>query len=162
MAERAQYVTLGVAKELFAAPVERVQEILDMRPIARLPQAPHNLLGMIDVRGQGIPVLDLRATLGIEAADDNENTRIVVLRIGGAEKDLTVGLRADRVFEVTVLDQDELDPPPAISATWHTHSIAGIGRRKGAFVTVLDLDRLLAGTDLPAPKPLPSLADQAA
>lgn len=150
MAERAQYVTLGVAKEVFAAPVEKVQEILDMRPIARLPQAPANLLGMIDVRGQGIPVLDLRLTLGIEAAEDSENTRIVVLRILGTDKELTIGLRADRVFEVTVLDQDELDPPPAISASWQTHSIAGIGRRNGAFVTVLDLDRLLAGMDLPA------------
>jgi purine-binding chemotaxis protein CheW len=149
MAERAQFVTLGVAKEIFAAPVEKVQEILDMRPIARLPQAPANLLGMIDVRGEGIPVLDLRATLGIEPADDTENTRIVVLRIAGAGKDITIGLRADRVFEVTVLDQDELDPPPAISASWQTHSIAGIGRRNGAFVTVLDLDRLLAGMEMP-------------
>lgn len=159
MAERAQYVTLGVAKELFAAPVEKVQEILDMRPIARLPQAPANLLGMIDVRGQGIPVLDLRLTLGIEPAEDNENTRIVVLRITGTDKELTIGLRADRVFEVTVLDQDELDPPPAISASWQSHSIAGIGRRNGSFVTVLDLDRLLAGMDIPASR-LP--AEQAA
>ena len=151
MAERAQYVTLGVAKEIFAAPVEKVQEILDMRPIARLPQAPVNLLGMIDVRGQGIPVLDLRLTLGLEPAEDNENTRIVVLRIVGPEKELTIGLRADRVFEVTVLDQDELDPPPAISASWQSHSIAGIGRRNSAFVTVIDLDRLLSGMDVPPP-----------
>ncbi len=153
MAERIQYVTLGVAKEIFAAPVTKVQEILDMRPIARLPQAPENLLGMIDVRGQGIPVLDLRRTLGLEEAADSENTRIVVLRMGSGEKELTVGLRADRVFEVTVLDQEELDPPPAISDTWDTHSIAGIGRRNGAFVTVLDLDRLLAGIRIPGLKP---------
>ena len=160
MAERAQYVTLGVAGEIYAAPVEKVQEILDMRPIARLPQAPANLLGMIDVRGQGIPVLDLRATLGLETADDSENTRIVVLDVSNAERGLIVGLRADRVFEVTVLDQDELDPPPAISASWQSHSIAGIGRRNGAFVTVLDLDRLLAGTDLPATRS--AVADEAA
>lgn len=159
MAERTQYVTLGVAKEIFAAPVEKVQEILDMRPIARLPQAPVNLLGMIDVRGQGIPVLDLRLTLGLEPAEDTENTRIVVLSIVGPDKELTIGLRADRVFEVTVLDQDELDPPPAISTSWQTHSIAGIGRRNGAFVTVIDLDRLLAGVDLPVSRPI---ADQAA
>lgn len=161
MAERIQYVTLGVAREIFAAPVTKVQEILDMRPIARLPQAPVNLLGMIDVRGQGIPVLDLRLTLGLAEAGDTENTRIVVLRMGSGDKELTVGLRADRVFEVTVLDQEELDPPPAISESWDTHSIAGIGRRNGAFVTVLDLDRLLAGVRIPGLKAaLPT--DQAA
>src|SRR3569623_1577061 len=81
IAEHAQYVTLGVAGDLFAAPVAKVQEILDPQPIARLPQAPANLLGMIDVRGQGIPVLDLRLTLGLEAAENTENTRFIVLTV---------------------------------------------------------------------------------
>jgi purine-binding chemotaxis protein CheW len=143
MAELNQYVTLGVADELFAAPVARVQEILDMRPIARLPRAPENLLGMIDVRGDGVPVLDLRKTLGIEPAPDTENTRIVVLSVSGPKGEVTVGLRADRVFEVTVLDSETLDPAPTISASWSGHCIEGIGRRNGNFVTVLDLDRLL-------------------
>lgn len=143
MAERAQYVTLGVADELFAAPVEKVQEILDMRPIARLPQAPDSLLGMIDVRGQGIPVVDLRITLGLPTAPDTENTRIIVLALSGQDADLRLGLRADRVFEVTILDDDALDAPPAVGGTWAGHCIAGIGRRNGRFVTVLDLERLL-------------------
>ena len=146
MAELSQYVTLGVAEEVFAAPVSRVQEILDMRPISRLPRAPDNLLGMIDVRGQGVPVLDLRLTLGMPAIADNENTRIVVLSVLASTGEITLGLRTDRVFEVTVLDSDVLDPPPAISAGWADHCIEGIGRRNGHFVTVLDLDRLLAYT----------------
>lgn len=149
MAENPHYVTLGVAGELFAAPVVKVQEILDMRPIARLPQAPVNLLGMIDVRGQGIPVLDLRLTLALEPATDTENTRIIVLNVLTRGGELTVGLRADRVFEVTVLDSADLDPPPAISGAWTGDCIAGIGRRNGNFVTVLDLDRLLGAVDLP-------------
>ena len=97
MAEQIQYVTLGVAEEIFAAPVATVQEILDMLPIARLPRAPENLLGMIDVRDKGVPVLDLRLTLGMA---------------------------------------------PAVSSGWSGHCIAGIGRRNGSFVTVLDLDGL--------------------
>jgi purine-binding chemotaxis protein CheW len=149
MAEKPQYVTLGVADELFAAPVGKVQEILDMRPIARLPHAPPNLLGMIDVRGQGVPVFDLRLTLALETAADNENTRIVVLNVISAGSDLTVGLRTDRVFEVTVLDEAELDPPPAVNGAWTGDCIAGIGRRNGSFVTVLDLDRLLGEADIP-------------
>lgn len=147
MAERAQFVTLGVAEELFAAPVEKVQEILDMRPIARLPQAPANLLGMIDVRGQGIPVVDLRLTLGLPPAPDSENTRIIVLSLSGQHGEAKLGLRADRVFEVTILDEADLDPPPAISGTWTGRCIAGIGRRNGRFVTVLDLERLLGAFD---------------
>lgn len=145
MAGTAQYVTLGVAGELFAAPVEKVQEILEMRPVARLPQAPANLLGMTDVRGEGVPVLDLRLTLGLPGTDDTENTRIVVLNVNGQATHRTIGLRTDRVYEVTVLDSDELDAPPNVSGGWKEHAVAGIGRRNGAFVTILDLDRLLGG-----------------
>lgn len=149
MADQAQYVTIGVAGEIFAAPISRVQEILDMRPVARLPWAPPNLLGMIDVRGAGVPVLDLRLTLRMPAAADTENTRIVVLSFDAGGRSRTVGLRADRVFEVTVLDDDALDPPPTASAAGEDQVIDGIGRRNGAFVTVLNLDRLLGVVTLP-------------
>jgi purine-binding chemotaxis protein CheW len=149
MAEPVQYVTLGVADELFAAPVGKVQEILDMRPIARLPQAPAALLGMIDVRGDGVPVVDLRLTLGLPPAADTENTRIIVLALEGRSGPLRLGLRADRVFEVTLLDDETLDPPPAVSGDWSGRCIAGIGRRDGRFVTVLDLERLLGELDTP-------------
>jgi purine-binding chemotaxis protein CheW len=149
MTENAQYVTLGLNGELFAAPVAVVQEILDVQPIARLPQSPANLLGMTDVRGEGIPVLDLRLTLGLPSAEDTMNTRIVVLKVEGRGRTMTVGLRTDRVFEVTVLDSDQLDPPPDVTGAWRDHVVAGIGRRNGAFVTVLDLDRLLAQAEQP-------------
>jgi purine-binding chemotaxis protein CheW len=56
---------------------------------------------------------------------------------------MRVGLRTDRVFEVTLLDSETLDPPPNVTGAWREHAVAGIGRRNGAFVTVLDLDRLL-------------------
>jgi len=143
MADHNQYVTLGVAEEILAAPVAKVQEILDMRAISRLPRAPENFLGIIDVRGQGVPVLDLRLTLGMAPAPDTETTRIVVLSVNSARGPVVLGLRADRVFEVTVLDSDTLDPPPDFNARWQDHCIEGIGRRNGQFVTVLDLDKLL-------------------
>lgn len=143
MAELTQYVTLGVADEVFAVPVGKVQEILDLRPIARLPRAPHYLLGMIDVRGASVPVLDLRLTLDMPAAADTETSRILVLSVEGPKGAMTVGLKTDRVFEVTVLDDDTLDPAPTVNRGWSDHGIAGVGRRNGNFVIVLDLDRLL-------------------
>lgn len=146
-----QYVTLGAAGEVFAAPVERVQEILEVQPVTRLPRAPADLLGMIDVRGQSVPVVDLRATLGLEAVTDDENTRIVVLSVRSGGRDVRMALKTDRVFEVTVLDSAELDPPPQLARSgWAGECIAGIGRRNGGFVTVLDLDRLLGGVELTA------------
>lgn len=142
MADTRQYVTIGVADECLAIPVGRVQEILDVQPVSSLPQAPEALLGMIDVRNKGIPVFDLRRVLGMAPAEDTVNTRILVLYVNGNDAERPIGLRSDRVFEVTALDSDELEPAPS-GAGWGAHAITGIGRRDGAFVTVIDVDRLL-------------------
>lgn len=148
MATNIQYVTLGIDKEIFAVPVVRVQEILELCPIARLPHAPAYLLGMIDVRSQGIPVIDLRAKLGLGATADSLDTRIIVLTVEIGGRALVLGLKADRVFEVTGLDDDKIEPPPEIGVRWRSEAIEGVGRRNGAFVTVLDLTRMFSTEDL--------------
>lgn len=148
MPDRKQYVTLGIAGETLAIPVERVQEILELRPISRLPHAPANFLGMIDVRNDGVPVFDLRRQLGFEVGMDDDCTRIVVLQGMVAGQMMTLGLKTDRVFEVTALDRGDLESPPSIGTPWRSDCIAGIGRREGAFVTVLDLERLFAAGDI--------------
>ena len=148
MASDIQYVTLGIAKEVFAVPVVRVQEILELRPIVRLPYAPAFLLGMIDVRNQSIPVIDLRVKLGLEAGSDSHDTRIVVLRATISGRDVLLGLKTDRVFEVTSLDGDDLEPAPDIGINWQSDAIAGVGRRNGSFVTVLDLSKMFTQRDV--------------
>src|ERR1700690_3711585 len=109
-----QFVTLGIDREVFAVPVEMVLEILDMREIFRIPDAPPWLAGLLDVRGRGVPVIDLRVKLGLAPAPVTEMTRIMVLEVPVAGKQLVFGLIADRVFEVAGLDDGKLEPPPDI------------------------------------------------
>ncbi len=142
-----QFVTMGVDREIFAVEVDAVREILDVRDIVRLPNAPDFLLGLIDVRGQSVPVLDLRLKLGLPAAAATENTRIVVLDVETGGRRLLLGLLADRVFEVTGLDQDAVEAPPEIGTRWRSEYIHGIGRRGADFVIVFDLARLLSGEE---------------
>lgn len=149
MAAAAQFVTMGIAGEIYAAPVEKVQEILDLRPVTPLPRAPGHLLGLVDVRGEGIPVVDLRALLGMGGTEDGLATRFVVLGVGTPRGEIKLALKTDQVFEVTALDEPVLAPPPdAAVMRWRNEAIAGIGRRGASFVTVLDLDRLFAPADL--------------
>ncbi len=150
MAEHTQYVTLGVADSLFAVPVARVQEILEPQPLARMPRAPADFLGVMDVRGESVPVTDLRLRLAMPPAEDTLDTRIIVLEVELDAERRKVALRADRVFEVAELDADSLEPPARMGARWRADCVAGVGRRNGAFVTVFDLDRLFAGEDVPA------------
>ncbi|MGE5478651.1 MAG: chemotaxis protein CheW [Bacteroidales bacterium] len=139
-----QVVTLGIDNEVFAVAVERVREILDLVPITRLPNAPAYLLGLIDVRGRGVPVIDLRLKLGLQAASHTLHTRILVLQCVVAGRPLDVGLMADRVYEVTELDSDETSPPPDMERLWHSDYIERIGRHGEHFVIVLDVGRLFA------------------
>lgn len=143
-----QYVTMGIDGEIFAAEVERVREILDMRPVSRIPNAPAFLMGMIDVRGQGVVVIDLRVKLGLPAVAPTDDTRIVVTEIDVAGHTRPMGLVADTVFEVTPLEEQTLEPPPEVGIRWRSDYIRGIGRRGGAFVIIFDLARLFSADEI--------------
>jgi purine-binding chemotaxis protein CheW len=140
----ASFVTIGIDREVFAVPVETVLEILAMRPVFRIPDAPAHLKGLIDVRGRAVAVIDLRTKLGLPPVAADENTRIVVLDVAMQGRRLALGLVADRVFEVITLDVSRIEQPPDIGTRWHSDYIRGIGRRLDSFVVVLDLARLFS------------------
>jgi purine-binding chemotaxis protein CheW len=142
-----QFVTLGLDREVFAVPVELVCEILDMREPFRIPEAPAHVAGLIDVRGHAVPLIDLRLKLGLPPRPASTDTRILVLDVPVAERRLSLGLIADRVFEVTALDSGSLAPPPDIGTSWRCEYIEGIGRRGDSFVAIFDLSRLLSSED---------------
>ena len=139
-----QFVTLGIDREVFAVPVEAVLEILDLREMFRVPDAPPYLAGLIDVRDRSVPVIDLRLKLGLQAAAPTESTRIMVLEVQVSDRKLVLGLLADRVFEVAPLDHNRLEPPPDLGSQWRSDAIQGIGRRADKFVLIFDLARLFA------------------
>ena len=143
MTDAANVVTFVAGEALYAVPVARVQEILDLRMVAPMTNAPAYLLGMIDLRGANVPVVDLRVILGLPARADCGQTRILVLWIDHDGARAVVGLKTDRVIEVTCLDDGDVRPlAEADLLRWSGSAIAGIGRRHGDLVSVLDLDRL--------------------
>jgi len=139
-----QYLTLGVENEIFAVEVERVHEILDLRPISRIPNVPAYLLGMIDVRQRTVPVVDLRVKLGLPATSPTPGTRIVVLDVATAGRKVMMGVMVDRVYEVTPLSDHPLEDAPDIGIRWNLQFIKGVGRRGDAFVIVLDIAQLFS------------------
>lgn len=144
MAETAQYLTLGLAGETFGIGIRNVREILDMRPISRLPHAPHFLLGMIDVRGSGYPIVDLRLKLDLPSVPATDATRIIILDVPIGDRVVGVGFVADCVYEVTDIDERAIEPVPAVGGRWKSDYIAGIGRKSDKFVVIFDLKRLMA------------------
>ena len=150
MAETAQYLTLGLAGETFGIAISNVREILDMRPISRLPHAPHFLLGMIDVRGSGYPIVDLRLKLDLPSVPATDATRIIILDVPVGGRIVGVGFVADCVFEVTDIDESATEKVPEVGGRWKSDYIAGIGRKGDKFVILFDLARLMAHEGMPA------------
>jgi purine-binding chemotaxis protein CheW len=144
----AMVVTLALGKEVCALEVAMVREILDSRPVTRLPEAPPFLAGVIDVRGDTVPVIDLRVKLGLEAAPITPETRIVVVELG--RPNLAVGLRVERVFEVAQLEAQGLQQPTDVGGGWRPTCIKAIGRLRDEFVIVLDLPKLFSAGEIDA------------
>ncbi len=142
------YVTLGIDREVFAVPVSTVLEILAMRQVFRIPEAPAHLSGIIDVRGRAVPVIDLRTKLGLPAITATEMTRILVLEVPLGERRLVLGLVADRVFEVASLGSGQIEPPPDIGIKWRSDYIGGVGRNGDNFVIILNLAQLFAKDEI--------------
>ncbi len=147
-ASESQVVTLGIDREVFAVPVHAVREILGLVPLCRLPDAPAQLAGLIDVRGQTVPVIDLRVRLGLPKVPPTDSTRVLVLSIDVAGRPLALGLIADRVYEVAEIDRATMQPPPDNGTAWRTQHIKAIARHGKDFVIILDLDALLTGSEL--------------
>jgi purine-binding chemotaxis protein CheW len=162
MAETAQYLTLGLAGETFGIGIRNVREILDMRPISRLPHAPHFLLGMIDVRGSGYPIIDLRLKLDLPSVPATEATRIIILDVPMSDRLVGVGFVADCVYEVTDIDESSIEPVPSVGGRWKSDYIAGIGRKADKFIVLFDLARLMIDAEMPATRELQANATIAA
>ena len=143
-----QYLTCGVGDETFALSVAQVREVLDLLAFSKVPNMPDYVRGMIDVRGQTVPVIDLRIKFGMPPAEPTDSTRIMVLEVVSGNRPLVIGALTDRVIEVTALDTGEVGPPPEIGTRWRSEIIRGIGRRHGNFVIVLNLNKVFAIDDV--------------
>ncbi len=147
VADEAQYVTFGLGEEVFAAPVSMVREILDYEEPFRIPNGPAYLLGLTDVRGRGVPTADLRVRLGMAPAVPTTNTRILVMDVEFADRVLSLGLVADRVFAVTPFRAVDVESAPDIGIPWRSEYIAGVVRRPEGFVVLIDLARLMSSEE---------------
>jgi purine-binding chemotaxis protein CheW len=143
-----QYVTFGLGEELFGVEVTRAREILDLVPITKVPQTPDYLLGVINLRGQVVPVVDLRVKLGMPQNDNTRDSCIIVMEVQVDGEVLTVGGLADAVREVLELRDDQVEPPPRLGLKLKTEFIAGMGKIEEQFVILLNIDRVFSSEEL--------------
>jgi len=143
-----QYVSFSLGDELFAVEVVRAREILSLVPVTKVPQTPDFMLGVINLRGQVVPVVDMRLKLGLPAGEQTRDSCIIVVdvRVGG--ETLTIGAQADAVREVLELSGEQVEPAPRLGSHLNTDYIHGMGKVDEQFLILLDIDRVLSADDL--------------
>lgn len=153
-----QAVVFSLGGETFALPVGTVREILDHQAAFRMPQGPAWFAGLIDVRGESVPMVDLRVRLGLPAVQADVTTRILVVDVVVESRTLTLGLIVDRVLDVASFTAQTIEASPDIGVRWRSDYIDGVVRRPDGFVVLLAAGRIFDSHD----ETLISTLDQAA
>ena len=144
-----QYLTFALGEEQFAVQIAKAREILDYTTITRVPRMPDFLRGVINLRGNVVPVIDLRLKLGMAAITKTVDTCIVIVEIEADDELMQMGVLADSVQEVIDLDPSNISQPPKIGAKINTDFIKGMGKQDDAkFLIILDIDRVLSEAEL--------------
>ena len=135
-----QWVTFKLDSETYGINVMQVQEVLRYSEIAPVPGAPTYVLGIINLRGNVVTVIDTRQRFGLNPADISDNTRIVIIE---AEKQV-IGILVDSVAEVVYLKNSEIDDAPNVVIDDSARFIQGVSNREGELLILVDLNQLLS------------------
>jgi purine-binding chemotaxis protein CheW len=146
-----KYLTFKLGTESYGLQILKVQEIIGLMDITRVPRMPSYVRGVINLRGRVIPVLDLRLKFEMEAVDATEKTCIIVVQVKRKGEGVIMGVLVDEVSEVLDVDASQIEPTPAVGSETVQDFIMGMGKVGDQVVMLLDVDKALAaGEDLAA------------
>jgi len=148
--ETRQYLTFKLAEEVFAIDVAKVREVLDFTTITKVPRTPDFMSGVINLRGNVVPVVDLRLCFEMSKTEKTVNTCIVVVEVILEGESTIIGALADSVEEVIDLEPEQIEPAPRIGTQIRTDFIKGMGKRDAQFLMILDIDRVFSAEELAA------------
>lgn len=143
-----QYLTFKLGNEGFALEISKVREVLDYIKITKVPRTPEFMLGVINLRGNVVPVVDLRLNLGMAAEERTVNTCIVIVEIQVGSETMQIGALADSVQEVVDIYPEDISPAPKIGIKLNTDFIKGMGKRNDTFLIILDMDKVLSAQEI--------------
>ncbi|MFW5784752.1 MAG: chemotaxis protein CheW [Chitinispirillaceae bacterium] len=144
-----KYLTFRLAEEGYGLEILKVQEIIGMMSITRIPRTPDFIRGVINLRGKVIPVIDLRLKFSLEKKEDTEKTCIIVVQVKkNADDTVTMGIIVDEVSEVLDIKAEQIEPPPSFGAAMDTDFILGMGKASQKVVMLLDVDKVLSRSEI--------------
>jgi purine-binding chemotaxis protein CheW len=151
-----QVLTFALGAEVYGVDILRLKEIRGWSPVTRLPHSPPAVLGVLNLRGVVVPIIDLRVRFGMTAAEFTAVTVIIVLSLRTARGDQEFGIVVDKVMDVVDIAPDQVRPTPATGCTAAREVIEGIATVDEQMLILLDAERLIFHE--PSPVELPQAA----
>ena len=148
IAEMSQYLTFKLHDEMFALDIGKVREVLDYTTITRMPQMPDFMLGVINLRGSVVPVVDMRTKFGMAVTEKTVNTCVIIVEVSMDGESVVLGALADSVQEVLDLEPELIEAPPRIGSQLDTNFIKGMGKHNDRFIIILDIDKVFGADEL--------------
>lgn len=148
IAETNQYLTFQLSEEIFALDIAKVREVLEYTKVTKVPQTPEMMIGVINLRGSVVPVIDLRLKFGMGMSERTVNTCIIIIEVSIDNEITLIGALVDSVKEVMDMDSDHIEPPPKIGTQLNTEFIKGMGKQNEQFVIILDIEKIFSVDEL--------------
>ncbi|OGV71498.1 MAG: chemotaxis protein CheW [Lentisphaerae bacterium RIFOXYB12_FULL_65_16] len=139
-----KYLTFKLGSEEFGLAILKVQEIIKMMDITRVPRTPEFVRGVINLRGKVIPVIDLRLKFQMETKAATEKTCVIVVQVTHGDGRVTMGIIVDEVSEVLDIAGEQIEPAPEFGTAVDTAFILGMGKVAKRVVMLLDVDKVLS------------------
>jgi purine-binding chemotaxis protein CheW len=158
--EPAQYLTFMLGGEMFAIGILAIKEIIEYHSLTEVPMMPACVRGVINLRGAVVPVMDLLARFGRPPSAITKKTCIVIVEVQGGDGRHVIGVVVDAVNEVLDIAAADIEPPPAFGARIRTDFLQGMGKVKGRFVILLDVDHVLSLEEISAHGLVPETAEE--
>jgi len=143
-----KYLTFSLAGEEYGIGILKVKEIIGLLPVTSVPQAPHFVKGVINLRGKVIPVTDLRLRFGLEEAAYTERTCIIVVEVQSSKGQVQTGIVVDSVSEVLNIRAEEIEETPSFGTALETDYILGMAKMEGGVKILLDINRILSPREI--------------
>lgn len=144
-----QFLTFKLDNSQYAVGVNNVQEVLEFMPITKVPSTTSYMEGLINLRGQGIAVVNLRKKFGMNEIASTKETKIIVMEVKNTEGNIVnFGAIADSVQEVIDLSDNEIKPSPKFGNNIAAQFVCGIGKKEDTFIIILDINQVFSTEDI--------------
>ena len=143
-----QYLTFFLAEEEYAVNIQKVKEIIEYSSITKVPKVPRWIRGVINLRGNVVPVVDLAVRFGLDERTTTKTTCIVIVEVQQESENTVMGVIADAVNQVIELNPGDIEQPPAFGTRVRLEYLAGMGKLGKKFALILNIDRVLSTAEL--------------